>query len=204
MILSSSRVDTHARTYDPIISSVIAVSRPAFCIHSICSGVFMIILDIIWFFAKIDLQYSKICIICKYWQIKLFNMNTINYVWAISEKDQNLTVFSLLDTTGKLVMDLISESSTFSEITSYTIDATPALIVWSTTDYDVDSFIAIIQRYIEFLQHNEEQNNSFRLTIIRKLDISDSFYEKVWSALEKYADKITVKWHNNLMILNCD
>lgn len=164
----------------------------------------MIILDIIWFFAKIDLQYSKICIICKYWQIKLFNMNTINYVWAISEKDQNLTVFSLLDTTGKLVMDLISESSTFSEITSYTIDATPALIVWSTTDYDVDSFIAIIQRYIEFLQHNEEQNNSFRLTIIRKLDISDSFYEKVWSALEKYADKITVKWHNNLMILNCD
>ena len=149
----------------------------------------MIILDIIWFFAKIDLQYSKICIICKYWQIKLFNMNTINYVWAISEKDQNLTVFSLLDTTG---------------ITSYTIDATPALIVWSTTDYDVDSFIAIIQRYIEFLQHNEEQNNSFRLTIIRKLDISDSFYEKVWSALEKYADKITVKWHNNLMILNCD
>ena len=131
-------------------------------------------------------------------------MNTFNYKRSVVEKVENLTAFSIVDATGKLVIDLISTSSRILDKKSYTIDLAPLLIEWSIADYDAESFSAIIQEYIVYLQQNEEKDTPFRLAIIRKSDISDSFYEKVWSLLESYADKITIKAVNNMMILNCD
>ena len=131
-------------------------------------------------------------------------MNTVNYRWSVVEKDENLTVFSLVDSTGKLVMDLVSDSSPFLDRTSYTIDTNPVLLDWSLTEYDVDSFSAIIKEYIVYLQKNEHQDSPFRLIIQRKSKVDDSFYEKAWQGLKDYADKITIKSGNNMMILNCD
>ncbi len=131
-------------------------------------------------------------------------MNTVNYTWSVTISEENLTVFSIVDTTWKSVMDLISEASLFWDSKSYSIDLMPTLIQWSESQYNVENFATIIQQYIIYLQKNEQKDEPFRLTIERKSKVDDSFYEKVWVALKNYADKIIVKSSHKTMILNCD
>ncbi len=131
-------------------------------------------------------------------------MNELLLKVAVTNSKENLTVFSLVDSTGKWVINLISELSVPRDIPSYKIDIMPTLVEWSEKAYNTEIFASLLQEYIEYLQKNEQKDKSFILIISRQPKIENSFYETIAKLMKGYADKITLNPINNTMMLRCE
>ena len=131
-------------------------------------------------------------------------MNQLLLKGAVMNSQENQTVFSLVDTTGKWIIDLISEANILTDISSYKVDIIPILVEWSEEVYDTEVFATLLQEYIVYLQNNEQKEKSFILIISKNPKIDNGFYQTIANLMKEYADKITLNPINNTMILRCD